>query len=181
MSDASMLNRRELLRHAVALVGGAALGSASFELFANESTGGRFFNDTQYGLLQEVIDLIIPRTDTPGAVDAGVPAAFDSLMKNWASQERRRQFGAILEQIDQAARDAGGAFMSLERNRRVEVLAAFDKAKAADKAYKKFKELVLTLYYSSEAGATQELRYEHTPGRWVASVKITPETRASAI
>jgi len=181
MSDTSVLNRRELLRRAVLLVGGVGFGSASFELLARPEATARFFSSAHYELLREVADIMIPRGDTPGAVDAGVPAAFDSLMRNWASHERQEQFRALLEQIAQAARAYGGEFLALERARRMVVLIAFDKAQASDKDYKKFKELVLTLFYLSEVGATQELQYEHTPGRWVASVKITPDTRGSAI
>jgi gluconate 2-dehydrogenase gamma chain len=181
MSDISVMNRRELLRRAVVLVGGVGLGSATLELLAREDAAKQVFSASQYALLKEVVDIIIPRTDTPGAVDAGVPALFDSVMRNWASHERQEQFRALLQQIDQAAVVHGGEFLALERARRIEVLVAFDQAQMSDKVYKKFKELVLTLFYLSEVGATQELQYEHTPGRWVASVKITPDTRGSAI
>jgi gluconate 2-dehydrogenase gamma chain len=180
MSDLPVLNRRELLRSAVLLIGGTALGT-SFELFADSGAQPRFFDDAQYALLQEVVDIIIPRTDTPGALDAGVPAAFDALMNNWASRERQDQFRALLEQIDVAARERGNTFLEFDRTRRVEVLTAFDQAKASDKVYKKFKELVLTLYYYSEVGAMQELHYVHVPGKWEASVRITPDTRSSVL
>ena len=45
---------------------------------------------------------------------------------------------------------------------------------------RRFKELVLTLYYLSQPGATRELRYEHTPGKWEPSIEIGPDTRAWA-
>lgn len=185
MSIASMLDRRELLRRAIFLVGGTAVATP-LELFADSGPQARFFGAAQYSLLEVVADIIMPRTDTPGAIDAGVPAAFDALMKNWASRERQEQFRALLEEIDQAAREQASGLLALDRTRRTEVLVAFDKSKSGgrhtgDKVYRKFKELVLTLYYHSEVGATQELRYEHVPGRWEASVKMTPDTRASAV
>jgi hypothetical protein len=173
-------DRRELLRRAILLVGGTAMGTP-WELFADSGAKARFFGAPQYSLLEVVADIIMPRTDTPGAIDAGVPAAFDALMKNWASLERQEQFRALLKQIDQAAREQGNGLLALEHTRRAEVLVAFDKSKTGDKVYRKFKELVLTLYYHSEIGATQELRYEHVPGRWEASVKMTPDARASAV
>lgn len=176
------MNRRELIRHALVLVGGASLAGASFELFADTDPKARFFDATQYRLLEEVTDIMIPRTDTPGAVDAGVPAAFDALMKNWASRRTQRQFRNLLKEFDKAARKHDGKnLLALDRDRRTEVLIAYDKANATEAVYKKFRELVLTLYYMSEVGATQELTYEHVPGQWVASVKITPETRGWAM
>lgn len=154
------------------LVGGGAVATP-LELFADSGPQARFFGAAQYSLLEVVADIIVPRTDTPGAIDAGVPAAFDALMKNWASRERQEQFRALLAEIDQATRDRG--------SRRAEAVVAFDKSKIDDRIYRKFKELVLTLYCLSEAGATQELRYEHVPGRWEASVKMTPNTRTWAV
>jgi gluconate 2-dehydrogenase gamma chain len=174
-----MFNRRELLCRAILLVGSTA-AVTPFNLFADSGPQARFFGAAQYSLLETVADIIIPRTDTPGAIDAGVPAAFDALMKNWAAPERQEQFRTLLEEIDQAARDKGSRLLALGRARRAEVLVAFDKSKTGDKVYRKFKELVLTLYYLSEVGATQELRYEHVPGRWEASVKMTPDTRTWA-
>ncbi|HEY0685896.1 MAG TPA: gluconate 2-dehydrogenase subunit 3 family protein [Steroidobacter sp.] len=173
-------DRRELLRRAILLVGGTAI-AAPVELFADSGAKARFFGPAEYSLLEVVADIIMPRTDTPGAIDAGVPLAFDALMKNWASRERQEQFRALLKEIDQAAREQGNGLLALEDTRRAEVLVAFDKSKNGDRVYRKFKELVLTLYYHSEVGATQELRYEHVPGRWEASVKMTPETRAWAV
>lgn len=175
-----MLDRRELLRRAIVLVGGTA-AATPFELFADSGPQARFFGAAQYSVLEAVADIIMPRTDTPGAIDAGVPAAFDALMKNWASRKRQEQFRALLEEMDQAARGHATGLLALERTRRAEIVAAFDKSKAGDKVYRKFKELVLRLYYLSEIGATRELRYEHVPGRWEASVKMTPDTRVSAI
>ena len=174
-----LLDRRELLRRAILLVGGTA-AATPFELFADSAPPARFFGATLYSLLEAVADVIIPRTDTPGAIDAGVPVAFDALVKNWASRERQKQFRALLEEIDQAVPEQAGGLLALEPTRRAEIVAAFDQSKAGDKVYRKFKELVLTLYYLSEVGATQELRYEHVPGRWEAAVKMTPDTRTWA-
>jgi gluconate 2-dehydrogenase gamma chain len=175
-----MFDRRELLRRAILFVGGTAVVTP-FELLADSGPQARFFNPAQYSLLEAVADIIIPRTDTPGAIDAGVPAAFDALMRNWASRERQEQFRALLEEIDQAAPEQTSGLLALDRTRRAEVVVAFDKSKTGDKVYRKFKELVLTLYYRSEVGATQELRYEHVPGRWEASVKMPSDARASAV
>ena len=51
----------------------------------------------------------------------------------------------------------------------------------ADPAYKKFTGLILSLYYISEPGATQELRYEHVPGVWEPSIAVTADTRGYAL
>jgi len=49
-----------------------------------------------------------------------------------------------------------------------------------DNGYHRLKGLVVSLYYVSEIGLTQELVYEHVPGPWVPSLKITPGMRPFA-
>ena len=176
LSGLPALDRRTLIRSAILLVGGSVAGLPDIALAA-DAPAKRFFTPAQFAVLAEVADIMIPRTDTPGAKDAGVPEAFDSLMTNWASPQHQAQFRALIDEI------GGAGLLSLpaaERPALVRKLDA-DKLKAWDPAYVRFKELVLTLYYLSEAGATKELRYELIPGKWEPWTRVTADTRAWAV
>jgi gluconate 2-dehydrogenase gamma chain len=72
--------------------------------------------------------------------------------------------------------------MALAQPARIEAVRAYDAAAFAtgNEPYRKLKELVLTAYYWSEAGATQELRYELAPGVWEPRVPVTSATRTWA-
>jgi len=181
------MNRRSLLAGLAALIGASAVpdGAWAQEAGAQDAAATeRYFAPPLYAVLEEVCDIIIPETDTPGARAAGVPQVMDGLMRNWASAERRRQFEGLLLEIDTAARAAGGAgLMSLPKARRVEVVAAFDAAQMRqhDHPYRRFKDLILTAYYLSEVGATQELRYELVPGSFQGGIPVGPDTRAWAV
>jgi len=166
------LDRRALLRSAILLVGGTlASGIAVPALAATETA--RFFTPDEFRVVAEFAEIVIPRTDTPGAKDAGVPEALDGLMANWASESRKAEFRSLVGRIAAAGVVTPGAPPQIDLARR------FDAAQmAADPVYRRFKELVLTLYYMSEAGATRELRYQHTPGKWEASIPVGPDTRA---
>lgn len=172
------VDRRALLKSAILLVGGSLAGLPATAL-AQAAEAQRFFTPQQFAVMDEVAEIIIPRTDTPGARDAGVGPALDALMTNWASEERGAQFRALAEDMD---REAGG-LLALSPAQRIEAVRAYDAAafKKDDAVYRRFKELVLTLYYLSEPGATQELRYELVPGSWEASTVMTPDTRAWAV
>jgi hypothetical protein len=151
--------------------------------FADTPKAARFFSSAQFATMAEVADIILPKTDTPGAKEAGVPEALDALMSNWASPARQRQFRRVVDEIDLTALSTNGAsFPALPRPKRAELVRTFDAAKfaAGDPVYGKFKELVITLYYSSEAGATRELRYELIPGKWEPGIEMAPDTRAWA-
>ena len=178
------VDRRALLRAAILLVGGSLAGVPA-ELLAQDATKRTgFFTPAQFATLAETADAIIPRTDTPGAKDAGVPAAFDALMTNWASDERKRQMRELIDDIDGRAFVAGKTNLAgLPAATRLELIRAYDAEKmgAGDAVYGKFKELILTLYYLSEEGATKELRYELIPGKFEPWTEMSPDTRAWAV
>ena len=172
---APALHRRELLQYAVLLAGGTLAGTPSLAIDAGPTA--RFFTPRQFQALSQVVDIIIPATDSPGAREAGVAEAMDSLMGNWASGERQGQFRALIDEY------VAGGVLTLPLADRLEFVRRADWAKlsAGDPTYSKFKELVLTLYYLSELGATKELRFELIPGKFEPWTEIAPDARAWAI
>lgn len=166
------VGRRSLLRGALVL-GGVAVtpGLSAQDVFA----GPESLSQASMTLLIAVADTLVPATDTPGAVEAGVPLMFSKLLANWAAPATRDLLLGALKAIDGEA--GGSGFAALPADRRYELLSSFDKGHAADPAYGRLKDLLVTLYYLTEAGATVELRYEHSPGAWEPSLPVTAETR----
>lgn len=201
MLDLPSLDRRALLGRAALLLGVTATGGFGAPALAQAAAQAKpFLAAPTFKLLSAVADTIIPVTDTPGAVDARVPALLDGLLANWASAERKVELAAALTRIDQRAQgEHGKPFAELAPEARTTLLAAHDaealkpapQGKAAggaglslglgtgasDPGYAKLKDLVIILYYSSEIGLTRELSYEHAPGEWKPSIPVTPETR----
>lgn len=199
MSEFFNLDRRALLERALLLAGGVAASGFSGTALAKAAAGGRRYLDAPaYALLNAVADTIVPRTDTPGAVDAGVPAKVDALLANWASGQRRYELSHALTAIDAAATKAEGmSFGALSPERRKAFLVPYDEAAlkpapraqsgglaammsgpaTVDPGYTKLKELVVVLFYLSETALTHDLPYIHAPGEWQPSVPVTPETR----
>ena len=177
-------DRRSFITNAFLAIGvaGAAFPGIAIAAPAKAGKAKRFLDPARYAVLDAVSETIMPRTDTPGARDALVPQRFDALMKNWASAATRQKFTALLDEAEALARTKGGSGLAaLPADKQLEVVAAFDKAKVADANYRKFKNLILSLYYISEPGATQELRYEHAPGAWEPSIPIPADTRCYAL
>jgi len=168
------VDRRSLLRSAILLVGGSLGGIPNIALAA---TADRFFTPAQFAIMSEMAEIIMPPTASPGAKDAGVPDYLDALMTNWASGKRQGQFRALFDEV------GGVGFMNLDDAGRLAFMKNFDagKLRVWDPAYTKFKELVLTLYYLAEVGATKELRYELIPGKWEPWTEISPDAPAWAV
>ncbi|WP_294135335.1 gluconate 2-dehydrogenase subunit 3 family protein [Sphingobium sp.] len=199
MNDLLSLDRRSLIQQMLALAGaGAAVGFSPAALAKAAARAKPYLSPTHFALVTAVADTIIPRTDTPGAIDAGVPATFDALIANWASPDRRQQLSQALSEIDALAHEKKGmGFAQLSATERLALLTPYDVEALqvvpspaggrglsmmrgptfANPGYGKLKELIVILYYISETGLTHELTYDHTPGEWLPSIPVTPDTR----
>jgi hypothetical protein len=123
------LDRRALMRHALLLVGGAAV---PFPRTAFAQKGPSWFEPAQLDVVAAYADTLIPETGTPGAIGVGVPRAIDAMMRDWASGKTRDEFVAVIEALDAAARKAEGqGLAALSPDRRKAVVAAFDAAQIA--------------------------------------------------
>jgi hypothetical protein len=182
--DNAKLNRRALLLGAVFLVGGAA-ALTRFARDPQDTAGaGPVLTPDQFALLEQVTEVMIPATDTPGALGAGVPAFLRQLLAAWGSNETRAAVVRVLEAIEKESWGKFGAgFLEIPGERRLELMRSYDGQSIAmrDVAYGKFKHLVLLGYYHSEVGATQELRYELVPGAWRSCLPLAEVGRASAV
>ena len=121
------VNRRELLLGALFLVGGAA----ALSLFAGRGAAGRMsaaaLSAEQFALLEQVADVIIPDTDTPGAIAAGAPEFVRELLERWSTAETRAQILGVLEAIERASWSRLGAgFLELAPERRLDILHVYD-------------------------------------------------------
>lgn len=177
------LDRRGFIANALLAVGVAGAALPPFEALAKPlRRSARYFAAPRFAVLDALAETIMPRTDTPGARDTAVPARIDALMKTWASPQTRLDFARVLDEVEAAARSADPrGLATLPAAAQLQVVSAYDKAKLRDAGYAKLKALIFALYYLSEAGATQELRYEHVPGAWEPSIPVTPDTRGWAI
>ena len=123
-----------------------------------------------------IAELIIPKTDTPGARDAGVPAFIDVMLAEWVGDEERKMFTAGLADVDTRARAMFAKdFVACSAEQQTQLLTTLDaelarlrdtKADTSKSFLGGMKWLTLTGYYTSEVGATSELNYRVVPGRY---------------
>lgn len=182
------LTRRSALKAAVALVGGTLaateLGLLSKSVAAmTDDSAPRFLSQDQFLALQQIVDLIIPETDTPGALDANVHHFIDLMLAEWASPERQARYVAGLEDIEVRARKVGAdSFLASTAPQQIDLLHSLDKEAFAkdskDIFFSELKKMVLFGYYSSEPGATLELRYQRIPGDYLPCVPLEDDSRA---
>lgn len=116
-----------------------------------------FFDAEQFTLVYDIADIMIPRSDTPGATDSHTAQVLDKLMISWAAPSTQQQFTLFLSEFLQRAKNAFKAnYLSLSKERRQSFVEQIDEtAFETDEsdfsvAYKRFKTLVFHIHYSSE-------------------------------
>ena len=136
----------------------------------------RALNAHQNETVATIAELIIPKTDTPGAREAGVPAFIDVMLADWAGDDQRQMFTAGLANVDERSRALfGKEFVACSEAQQTQILTDLDaelarlrdtKSDASKNFFQAMKWLTLTGYYTSEVGATTELHYRVVPGRY---------------
>lgn len=125
-------------------------------------------------LLIEVCDAVIPRTDTPGAVDAGVPGFVALALEHGLAGGTG--LSQMLEWLEGQVKALGGPIAS--------AVPAIDAQAYAENGrvspWRSLKALILLGYYTSKEGATQELVYQLVPGRFDPNVPWVPGSRTSS-
>lgn len=172
------IDRRAALRRVALLLGGALSAPAIAGVLAgcdghDRVAAGftpRALSPAQAELMAVVAEHIIPTTDTPGARGVGAPAFIDLMLAEYYAPADRERFAAGLADLDARA-DAryGRVFLRCDAAEQREILDVVDREAFAGRGphwFRTMKELTLLAYYTSEIGATKELRYEQVPGRF---------------
>ncbi|HEX7987913.1 MAG TPA: gluconate 2-dehydrogenase subunit 3 family protein, partial [Duganella sp.] len=145
------------------------------------------FNPDQLALTGVLAEMIIPATDTPGALAAGAHQAIGRLLLDCESAANQRRFVAGLAMLDKVAGAEGGAgFAALPAARRGELMALMEAGGApftnTDKRFFiQLKALTVFAYCTSEAGATLALSYLPVPGGYQGNVPLARVGRAWAL
>jgi hypothetical protein len=179
-----MLNRRELLQRVAVLLGSALSAPAALGVLNGHSATSakdyapRFLTVEELALVAVVADIMLPRTDTPGANDVGVPAFIDTLLADVYQPADKERYRTGLRAFDAMAKETRGqAFTMLSANiQQMLVQQAHTSEIAAHTTDRPFmlmtKELTLLGFFTSEIGATQVLQYEAIPGAFQACVPV---------
>jgi gluconate 2-dehydrogenase gamma chain len=197
------MNRREFLQCAAILVSGAAVSQMGLALTQEQLTylatapdyiarTVSMFDAEQRRFVAAVADTIIPRTDSPGAIDAGVPRFIELMVADWFTDQERSHFMAGLGTAQQQCEEEfGRPFQELGEQQRAQFLEALEAAAASSPWYQQgsavrgfvsdapfichMKELTAWGFFTSEAGASKVLRYDPMPMRFDGEVPLGPD------
>jgi len=174
------MNRRQSML-ALSAVSGHALfpevlarfGSALAAPAENAPWRPEVLSGEQGRLLEELVETIIPATDTPGARAARVHVFVDLVLKHCRNASEQAEFVKGLLALDAECRSKyGNDFVAIPTPSREELLQRLEAA--ADPFVRSLKELTVLGYCTSEAGATKGLAYLAVPGEYRGCVELAP-------
>ncbi|MEX0661108.1 MAG: gluconate 2-dehydrogenase subunit 3 family protein [Balneolaceae bacterium] len=131
------------------------------------------FSTSQANTVTALADVILPADDTPSASEVGVPQFIETMVNETYTEEQR---DAFLSGLDKFAEDSRAElevdYTEGTDEQRYE-FTYFQNQTAVEEPPNgetpfilSFKELTMLGYFTSEAGATQVLRYEAVPGTY---------------
>lgn len=194
------MDRREALKSVAFLMGGA-LSATTIGVFLNScnssvsNKNGIVWTADQQQMLEEIADIIIPATKTPGARAAGVGPFIAMMIKDCYPENAQNVFQKGLQDLeDLSKKQFGLSYLKIlpeDRKKLMETLRVETIAAKKENSGKPdqpngpyFLELARDLtilgYFTSEIGATQAYEYLHIPGRYNGCVDMKPGQRVWA-
>ena len=193
------MNRRQYLKQSGLLLGGllSAPTLSAMSRFGQSQTTSRSsiaFTQTQSTVIAEIAELIIPKTNTPGALDAGVPDFVQMMIKDCYKTAEQQSFMEGLNALEKENFSSLSAAAKTERLKKLEADTNVEMAgrnvkqtKLGDNLdvetmsasakglpfWRLIKELTLLGYYTSEPGISSNFEYVPVPGKF-EPIKIKP-------
>ncbi|WOH36159.1 gluconate 2-dehydrogenase subunit 3 family protein [Thalassotalea fonticola] len=199
------MSRRRFLKQAAIVLGAsistsvtaAVLKGASNKVTSNMSK----LSSQQLSALTLLSERIIPKTDTPGAIDAGVPDFINIIVSQWYNDEERLAFFSGLKAMDSfCIKQCNCPLVQASPVQLDSVLTEFEmQAVKHEKAlhettthektspeqtskpiFTTLRELVVVGFFTSKVGATQALVHNHMAGKFVGDYPLSKVGKAWA-
>ena len=179
------MNRRDILKQSTIFAGAALSAGTISAIFTScqtealSSIKGSGLSQTQLDLIAGVAERIIPKTDTPGAIEAKVHEFIDKQIALNFTDKESSLFAQGLEIFDKMGDDKfGKSFLDLTDDEQngvlTDVVADFKNQKeGTPHIWPTLKGLTVTGFFTSELGATKALVYDPIPGEWQGCVDLS--------
>lgn len=171
------IDRREAIRRAT-LLAGAAFAPAWLALVDRGAASAQAagLSSGQLALVAAVAERILPRSDTPGATDVGVPAFINTLYAQFLTDAERTLLSTGLQSVEAACLAAHGTgFASATATQQDGVLRSVAVAEQPQPQgfFRMIRSATILGYFTSEQVGRNVLHYDPVPGRYEACVPIS--------
>jgi len=179
----------------------ALISGCKSDSSATETLGADLLNDQQAGFLEEIMDIMLPKTDTPGAKELGLIKYVKAILNQLYEVKDQKAFGKGLALFQGAVKEKFSLDNGLSANRtqisevlddwigtknesrKEEIEKIMDKSedevKDSDKPYYTYqflsnlRYLAITAYFGSEEIGENHLTYDPIPGEYNGCIPVS--------
>lgn len=180
--DATLLSRREAIKRAALLVG-ATLTPAFLEGIARAQSSAVMLtakpvnlSTLQFTLVDAIAERILPRTDTPGARDVGVPSFIDLMFGAYMTAADKTTWVEGLADVEarsQRAHGKGFAHVAAAQQDAMLKTVAADSQRKEKTFFHQIRDLTLVGYFTSEPVGRNVTQFDPIPGRYDACLPLS--------
>ncbi|GBL05354.1 gluconate 2-dehydrogenase subunit 3 family protein [Glaciecola sp. KUL10] len=179
------MHRRDILKYATALTGAAMLSPltssllhASVKDVAGKSTlnsAPMFFSKDVFVQLVQIMDTILPRTDTPSASDVNVPIIMDNMFDKVFKADYKDKFLNRFNTLQNHLSEHG--FASATDDEKLSIIKkiesrSIDRADPVYRAYIDLKQQTVSYYLATEEVAEKHLNYLPIPIQYIPRISL---------
>lgn len=173
------MNRREAIKRAALMMGVAISPTGITTALAQIATATRavprHLSPRQFATASAITERLLPRTDTPGAIDVGVPRFIDLCYGVYMTPAERATFANGLQSLETNSQSKHRAlFANLKPKEQDALLQTFaqESEGRTNTFLHKIRETTLLGYFTSEKVGKEVLNYDPIPGRWVPCIDV---------
>lgn len=180
------MKRREAVKKVAAIMG-ASLSASTLVVFqqgcrSDPHPEPGLFTNQDAEFLNQIGEIIIPETDSPGAAAAGTGQFAVKMLEECYPRDARKKVTDFLSEISMEFKGESYENQVSQIKEIDDLLYGESDGKAIEayEGYKIVKELTLFGYFTSEPGATKALKYVKVPGRYEGCIDLKPGQKAWA-
>lgn len=177
------MDRRSAIKYTTALTG-ITLSSAFISGFLSsckpeiidDTFKPLFLSSPHFTFLESLVDVLIPETDTPGALSLGVPEWIDAIVAKCYADKDQQSFKTHFEMVYQVL-NTEKSFEKQEVESKAEKIKALEASlnnqNELKAAYQQIKGMAATAYLGTEYVGINLLNYLPVPGEYEACIPLS--------
>lgn len=154
--------------------------STAFKNYANAKNGAIteiFLNEQDFQFVATISETIIPKTDTIGAIEAGVPHFVDLYLKNCFTEAHQKTYLESLRKYNSYLIEKSVNLLEANEVLTKQLIADEVSITSEEKPFREFirqtKSMVIKGYFCNQKAVVQNLYYKAIPGEYQACTNIS--------
>ena len=168
------MNRRDLLKKGVYGLAGVSLSSTLISTLQSctsiEKYSPHYFSKTEFSLLSNIVDFLIPRTETPGALEMKVPQFIDIIISETYNNESKNNFSNRFKLLIEDFK-SNNIDLSDYNSMKSKFVNDFNN-KTHQEIYSQIRDLTVWGFKTSKEIALNVLNYNPIPGYQLGCINI---------